>query len=225
MAPGARQEFTWRIGPTEGGPIQEIGVEVTCDARADGRVFIDYLTWDGCPDVTLSPLVQGAKTWLASWVNAASNFEGGAGFDVIQNAGRGLVMQGHETWIDYQVSATVTPHMGAAAGLAARVGGLRRYYALLLCHDGMLQLVKARDSVSVLAQAPQAWQAGKKYPLTLRVSGRHLTALVDGKVLLEVDDRDQPLERGGMALVVDEGRAFFGPVAIGPLPVSGSTHA
>jgi hypothetical protein len=216
LGAGERKELSWRIGSTDGAPIQEIGFELSSETRADGRVFLDYLTWDGAPDVTLVPPQNTSKTWLAAWVNAASNFYSGSAFEVVQNRGCGMVMQGSGSWTDYQVSATVTPHMAAAAGIAARVQGLNRYYALLIGHDGKLRLVKARNTISVLGETESAWVADKGYPLTLRVSGGHLTAMVGDKVVLEADDRSHPLTGGGVALVVEEGRVFFGPVTIAP---------
>jgi hypothetical protein len=85
----------------------------------------------------------------------------------------------------------------------------------MICHDGKLRLVKARDTVNVLGEAALAWEADRAYPLTLRVAGQHLTGLVGGKVVLEADDRSQALAGGAVAMVVEEGRAFFGPVTIG----------
>ena len=38
-------------------------------------------------------------------------------YRLIQNEGRGLMMHGCRDWTDYQVSATMTPHMCKAGGL------------------------------------------------------------------------------------------------------------
>jgi ADP-ribosylglycohydrolase len=219
LGPGARQEFAWHIPSTDGAPIQEVGIEIASAQRAEGRLFLDCLTWDGCPEVTFAAPEPTAKSWMMAWVSGASLFERtwDRRLEVIQNEGRGLVMQGTRDWTDYEVSATVATHMGTAAGIAARVQGLRRYYALLLCGNDTVQLVKAWDQVSVLAQAPCVRTADQPYRLTLRVDGPHLTALLDGKLVFDVRDTAGPLDGGAVALVVDEGRAFFGPVSVGPV--------
>jgi hypothetical protein len=64
LAPGAEHQFVWRIGATGGAPIAEIGVELSAihqsrqPQRADGSVYLDYLTWDGEPGVVLTLRLQ-----------------------------------------------------------------------------------------------------------------------------------------------------------------------
>src|SRR3712207_7407981 len=48
----------------------------------------------------------------------------------------------------YEVAAAVVPETIAAAGIAARVQGLRRYYALLLGADGVARLVRELDGTT-----------------------------------------------------------------------------
>jgi len=68
-------------------------------------------------------------------VNGVSRFDAWwpEPYRLIQNEGMGLLIQGTREWRDYQVRAAVTPHMATSAGIGARVQGLQRYYALLLC--------------------------------------------------------------------------------------------
>ena len=127
--------------------------------------------------------------WRRAWVNAADYF-GGAVFEpyrVVQDEGVGLVIQGTREWTDYRVSADVTPHMATSAGIAARVQGMRRYYALLLCRDAAsgsttLRLVKVLDGTTVLAETDFAWTFGETYDLALEVVGATIRAYVDGSV-------------------------------------------
>jgi hypothetical protein len=156
--------------------------------------------------------------WHRAWVDGLDDF--GARwpetYRLIQNDGRGLLMQGTREWADYQVSATVTPHMAEATGIAARVQGLRRYYAVLIGQDGRARLVKSLDGEQVLAETELAWQLGRAYQLSLTVTGNRIQATVDGAALFDVEDADRPLDGGGIALVVQNGRAGCGEVRVRP---------
>lgn len=125
-------------------------------------------------------------------------------------------MQGTREWTDYRVRADVTLHMAKAAGIGARVQGMRRYYALLLCNDGKARLVKALDGDTVLAETDFTWKFGTTHDLSLEVVGTHLRAWVDGQQLFEVDDADRPLTGGGVALICTEGRTATQAVAVRP---------
>jgi len=89
--------------------------------------------------------------------------------------------------------------------VAARVTGLRRCYAALLRTDGTLQLVKALDGDTILAEAPFAWEPGRIYNVELTVRGANVSVTVDGQRLLRATDGDRPLMNGGIALVVEDG--------------------
>lgn len=218
LAPGARREFTWRIGEMGGAPIAEIGVELRSERRADGVVYLDYLTWDGEPDVTFAPPAEGGTMWRRAWVNGVDQFSEWAPepYRLIQNAGRGLLIQGTREWRNYRAEAALTPHMVAAAGLAVRVQGMRRYYALLLCAGNKARLVKAMDGEAVLAEADYPWEFGQTLTLSLQAKGRHLEASIDGKALFAVDDPGVPLDGGGVALVCEEGRVACLAVMVRP---------
>src|SRR6266498_3015378 len=113
--------------------------------RADRSVYLDYLTWDGEPDVVLARPEHGGTLWRRAWVDGVDQFDGGwpEPFRIVQNQGTGLLIHGARDWRDYHVRAAITPHLALAAGIAARVQGMRRYYALLLCAGGVARLIKA----------------------------------------------------------------------------------
>ena len=100
----------------------------------------------------------------------------------------------------------MTVHLAAAAGIAVRVQGMRRYYALLLCNDGKARLVKALDGDTVLAEAAFPWVLGRTYNMRMDVKGAYIEARIDGRLLFAVDDGERPLTGGGVAFVVEEGR-------------------
>ena len=156
--------------------------------------------------------------WRRAWVNGVDQYDfwWPEAYRLVQNRGRGLLSQGTREWTDYTVRAAITPHLATATGLAARVQGMQRYYALLLTREGTAQLVKALDGDSVLAETPFALSFGAPYDFALTVRGNHIEAAIDGQVLFAVTDADRPLEGGGVALVVEEGRIMCEAVAVAP---------
>jgi ADP-ribosylglycohydrolase len=222
LAPAGRYVFTWQLPETGGAPIASVGLEVGAGSAAvQGTIYLDYLTWGGSPRVTFTRPVAGGSMWSKAWVNALDQTgphpEWPESFRLMQNAGRGLLIIGTREWADYQVSATLTPHMVVACGLAARVQGLRRYYALLLHREGSVRLIKALDGETILAESLQAWEPGDPYTLRLAVEGERIRAWIEGKLLFDVVDSDRPLTCGGIALVCEEGRVATDAVSVAPI--------
>ena len=158
--------------------------------------------------------------WKRQWVNAADTFadEFGEGFRVIQNRGRGLVITGTREWNNYSVQATITPHLAKAFGLAARVQGQERYYALLLSDRNSIKLVTRLDGEIVLAEQPYSWEFGKSYKLRLDVQRNQIRAWMDGILLISVNDPVRLISSGGIALVCEEGRLGTEAVFVMPHP-------
>ncbi len=219
FGPGSAHTFTWRIPDTGGAPIAEIGIEIGSEKRADGVVYLDYLTWDGAPDVTFACPGHTGTMWQRAWVDAVDHVQHGAEtYRLIQNEGVGLLMQGTREWSDYRVTADVTPHLVKSAGIAARVQGMRRYYALLLCRDDAesptkVRLVKMFDTLHVLAEVDFPWEFGETHMLSLEVAGATLRAWVNGVALFTLTDA-QPLAGGAVALVCEEGRTATNAVRV-----------
>jgi hypothetical protein len=218
LAPGADYELTWQIGDIDGAPIAEIGLEISSKWRADGTVYLDYLTWDGPPNVVFSRPNYPGSMWRRAWVNGVDQYEERwpEAYRIVQNNGRGLLIQGTREWTDYQISAAITPHLVKSAGIAARVQGLRRYYALLLTEDGKARLIKALDGETVLAETEFPWRLGETYEFHLQVKGQQLRASINGQTLFTVSDATRPLTGGGIALVCEEGRMATDAVTVRP---------
>ncbi len=186
----------------------------------DGVVYLDYVTWNDAPCVDLGPPLFAGAAWKQAWVCAATQHEFGTGAStlrVCQTEGTGLLIQGTRNWRDYVVIANVTPRMARSAGIAIRVQGLRRYYALLLCQDNKLRLIKYDFGAKLLAEAEFEWTFGQTVELSLAAEGKHLKARANGKQIFELDDAIQPIDGGAFALVVEEGCVESGPVTISPV--------
>jgi hypothetical protein len=92
---------------------------------------------------------------------------------------------------------------------------MRRYYALLLT-KGALRLVKALDGDTVLAERPYDWQLGHSYACSLEVIGTTIRAWLNDQLVFTVQDDQQPLSGGGVALVCTEGRMATDAVMVQP---------
>jgi ADP-ribosylglycohydrolase len=205
---GPEGALEWRLPDTGGRPIAEVGVETTRPAR------LRSLTWDGEPDVTLGA-AEGSM-WRRAWVRGVDHWDAHwpEPYRLIQDRGRGLLIQGTREWADYEVRAAVLPEMVAAAGIAARVQGMRRYYALLLWRH-RVALVRELDGPAVLAEAPlERRDYAEPHELSLRVSGSRLIATVDNRTRLVADDSE--LTGGAVALVCENGCLTCDAVRVGP---------
>jgi hypothetical protein len=206
LAPAVSALLRWKVPDLGGQPVAEVGLEATPVAGEAGAVHLDYLTWAGAPELRLRRPSGGGAMWQRAWVQAVARFESTEAepLRLIQDRGRGLLIQGARDWVDYEVEATLTAQMAAATGLAVRVEGMRRYYALLLV-PGRIQLVKVLGEARVLAEADFPWELNRPYALSLRVDGARLRAGVDGHELFDLSDPEAPLSGGGVALICEEG--------------------
>jgi ADP-ribosylglycohydrolase len=208
LMPGEWKQFAWRIPSCGGWPIAGIGLEIKAPKGSQGTLYLDCITWDGAPDtVFLKP--EGANdAWRTAWVNAVDQFHSwDEPYRLIQNEGVGLLVQGTRDWDNYHLAADVTPHMVVSTGIAARVQGLQRYYALLLAPEKKVMLVKVwYGTTKMLAEADFDWEFGKTYTLELTVDGTKLKATVNGNIKLTAEDHDHPILCGAIGLVCQEGR-------------------
>ena len=218
LKPGNVETLAWTVPDLGGQPCAEIGLEL--DSGAPGQVYLDTLGWSGTPTLKLARPQGGGTLWRRAWVNGVDDLESvdrwPDAYTLIQNAGTGLMIQGAREWRDYRARATVSPHLCISGGLAVRVQGMRRYYALLLREGGKLELVKALEGHKILAEMNFEWNFDAEYTLELEVHGTHLRAYVDGVLLLEAEDRDRPLEGGAVALLVEEGMLTCNAVEVIP---------
>ncbi len=213
IRPGEQSELTWEVPDCDGYPISEVGLRLE---GADGTAFLDLLTWDGSPRTTFTR-VEGTS-WRNQWVNGVSDFANwGEPFRLIQNEGTGLIMTGTREWMDYRVESTLIPHLCVTTGIAARVQGMKRYYALELVRGGRIRLVKALDGIEIIRETSFDWDLGDSVSLAIEVFGTTITAFANDALLWKVDDKDRPLESGGIGLVLQEGRVASHVVSVRPL--------
>jgi ADP-ribosylglycohydrolase len=211
LSPRGEAVMRWLIPDTGGYPIFEIGVEIASHdpLGTDGTIHLDTLTWDGAPDVTLRRPDLQSTMWKHAWVNNASQFQTRwEGLRVTNGEGLGFIAQGTRDWTNYEVSSEITPLLAKAWGLAARVQGRERYYALMFeQHDGgRVRLVKRQHTDTTLASRPFDWALDQRYALKLRMMDGDISAFINGQLVFDIrESLDQTMAGGGVALVVDTG--------------------
>ena len=211
IAPGEQETLTWTAPDVGGYPIAAVGVEIV-SAASGGTLFLHSLDWQGAPEVTLTR-VPG-DMWHRAWVNGVDSYwpRYAEPFRLIHNRGTGLLLHGAREWTDYRMSADVTPHLARRVGVAARVQGMRRYYALVLAADGKARLVRELDGTTVLAEQEFPLELYRTYQMEIAVAGDSITGTIDGEPVLNA--KDDALPSGGIALLVDEGRTATQTVTV-----------
>ena len=209
LSPGQSTLVRWRLPDTGGQPIQQIGFSLTTAApQARGTVLVDYLRVDGPPELRLRRPDEGGDFWRFAWINSVSIFSKNfpAAFRISQSVGEGIIIHGTRQWGDYTVSSSIAVHLGHEGGLAFRVQGLRRFYAMLLSRDGYLRLVKVRDGKrTVLAEQAYAWALERPYQMSVTLNGNQIGCSIEGQSVFSVRDVMQPYENGGIGLLINEG--------------------
>ena len=235
LSGGQAAELEWQVPDLEGYPIAKVGIQISGTGSASGRLYLDWLTWAGVPHIRLKrphkhdfarwDRKMRGMMWKKAWVNGLDAAKGKMVFidrypetyRLIQNEGRGLMMQGCRDWTDYEVSARMTPHMCKAGGIGVRVQGMKRYYALL-CDEDNIRLVSTLEGQdTVLAAAPGGWKLGEPWHLKLKVEGNTLSGYIDGQLVVKAEDAERLFNGGGIALVCEEGRIGCEDVEVGPI--------
>jgi ADP-ribosylglycohydrolase len=216
-------DLDWTVPDTGGHPIAAVGIAVAGTHEDSGTVHLDHLTWDGEPELVLTRPADGGSMWRHAWVNAVDRFEPRwpEPYRLIHDRGLGLLIQGTRDWRNYEVSADVTPRLAAAVGIAARVQGLRRYYALRLLGRNTVQLIRSCDGETVLDEQSIEWDFYRTYRLYLTVVDETVRGRVEdveqsGVVELSATDTGSPLSGGGIGLFVYDGHTVTHSVTVRP---------
>ncbi len=220
LAPGEETVLDWRLPDTDGQPIQSIGIAArSLGSAQDGAIVLDWLRWDGPPDVRLRRPREPSDFWRRAWVNAVDNFSTTSpqAFRISQDRGEGMIIHGSRQWRDYRVETALTVHLAEQAGIGVRVQGLRRFYAVLLVRSNVLRLVRARDGeTTVLAETPFEWSFERSYHFILATEGQTIEVTVDGVRLAARDESEGAIANGGVALIIEGGAASSDEILVAP---------
>lgn len=219
IEPGKEAVLEWVLPDTGGQPIAELGLSISSTGkRADGRLLVDFVRWDGTPELTLKRPAGDGDFWRMSWVNGADFFSKRypAAFRISQNNGEGIIIHGTRQWTDYQASCDVMMHLGNYGGLAIRAQGLRRYYGARVTRDGKMQIVRVRDEdTEVLAETSFNTVFEKPISMKVAAKGDRITFDADGSSLFAEDRSPHALHDGGIGLLVHEGALSCNEIRVG----------
>ncbi|MGQ9904760.1 MAG: ADP-ribosylglycohydrolase family protein [Anaerolineae bacterium] len=221
---GESTSLDWHLRDIPGGsPIAEVGLHIR--SATAGTIYLDNLTWTGAPDVTFTRPPHNGTLWQRAWVKACNDvmFGWDSAIRLCQDAGAGvgLLIQGEREWADYTVQACIRSHLAASFGVAACVQGLQRYYALVLCDDQKIRLVKRLEGLHLLSEAPFTWQLDEEYELSLTTQGDRadcirLIGRLNGQTVVDMRDTIRPFLSGAAGLVIESGRLDCDAVTVTP---------
>jgi len=219
--PGGTDELLWKIGDLGGAPIASVGIELTPEKSGSGTVFLDYLDWTGVPETTFRRVGEASESagmWLRAWVNAVDSAATQCpnAFHLSQSNGTGLFVMGGGDWRDYVVNSTITPRLGRSFGLAARVRGLRRYYAFVLAGNQSARILRRCGEEVLLSETHFRWEFERPYEVKLDVSGMEIAGSVDEKEILRVKDTLPGVDSGGFGYVCEEGLVLSDELTVRP---------
>ncbi|KAH7140416.1 ADP-ribosylglycohydrolase-domain-containing protein [Dactylonectria estremocensis] len=223
LEPGQQGILKWTIPDSlQNWPIQQIGFAVSTtkrDPALNGAVFIHSLRWDGTPRTSLKrPADKSQSFWRRAWVSSVDKMHTNMGpsFFLAQDRGEGILSQGTRDWVDYNVAVSdFVVNFGGPMGVAARVQGLNRYYALVFTKDKQIALVKAADEKRIeLASRSFDWKHDTKYDVHLTVQGSKITGQVRGVDLAAVDE---DYAGGAVGLVVTDGSLGAESITVSPV--------
>ena len=216
VAPGVGERFQWQIEELNGSPIAQFGLELSSDSARSGRLYVDYIDWSGTATTVFRRPDADGKMWLRAWINAVDHVgtHWASAFHLSQNRGTGLFIQGSRDWQNYAVEAAIMSDPAKCFGLAARVQGLTRYYALTLGPNQTLRLIRNYDGVQALAEIPFRWSWSESYHFRLEVNRTRIACSINGGELIRYDDPDALLLDGGIALFCEEGLIMTNEVKV-----------
>ncbi|KAI1204704.1 ADP-ribosylglycohydrolase [Annulohypoxylon truncatum] len=235
LTPGLSKALSWDIPALLGcRPIQSVGISISYGKHPEhtvagpfaGTIMIDHLGWTGVPNLILLPIGEkaGPRTFYKqSFVNGADTFALASGnFVVAQDEGEGLVSYGTREWDQYHVAFmdfVITGLNRTRNGVAFRVNGLRRYYALLFVklseEKKGVTLVKVVDEKTyILGGKDFEWEVDKPYSIVVNAKGKWLFARIeDTDVVFHRSDEQYP--KGGIGIIASDGSVLVGSIEIG----------
>jgi len=154
--------------------------------------------------------------WRNAWVKATDHWQNRfkQTFRITNDNGRGMIITGTSEWKNYTVSSKINYFLAESGGIAARVQGLKRYYALELTKYNKLRLVKMLDTLKVLYEVDFNFEFNKEYKLSLTVENKEIIGQVDNKEFIKFTDENDPFLNGGISLLVESGTLFTNQIDV-----------
>ena len=225
------KSIEWTVPDTFSNPIGQIGFVISSDTNTSGKLLINYLDIEGTPRTTFQRpehIENAAKNgyffnqefygqlWKRAWVNDIDKWQYRwmESFKIINGVGRGHILQGSSSWKDYSVSSKVNFPLASAGGLVIRSQGVKRYYSLELTSKNKLQINKMFYELETLKEVDFNFEFYKDYELQFTVNENKLSGYVDGKLLIETQDKDNSFESGMIGFIAQDGTLSSNSISI-----------
>lgn len=212
QSPGVRLSGTtkleYAIERIENAHIAEVGIVVhhTGEGLVNAKVILQNLWWDGEADYSLDFSKERAEAGaITQWTFHRGFWRLEESMYVGSGPGEAETYTGSPDWADYSYSARITSDIGTGHGILARVQGYRRCYVLVFSANNCIVLQKKTKGQSVELSSTTLLKTSDEHLLTLKVKGNHLQAQLDGEVVLEYTDEQDPYLSGQIGLLQGSG--------------------
>jgi ADP-ribosylglycohydrolase len=223
LSGGETKAIDWTIlDELDSQPIQQVGILLSVEGNPiHGVVWLDSLRWSGTPRMVLQRPSHGpGDFWHRAWVNGVDHMHQWMkpSFSIAQNIGEGMISIGTRDWTDYRATAfNFKGNFGKLAGVAVRVQGVNRYYAVMFTQDNgisRLALVKAQDEQRVeMVSKAFDWHVDDRFDVTVIAQGTSIQAHLSGTVL---EAKDETYSGGGLGLIAVGGSLAVDKIEIMP---------
>ena len=215
-----KKEISWEIPNTESNPIGQIGIDIMSNQNQSGEVILNYVTFEGEPKQIfkrpdhIESYKRGiekkeryyGQIWRNAWVQTLDKWEErGKNFRICQNIGREILFTGTDLWKDYSVSSNILLQSCNSGGLVSRAQGVKKYYTLEICRDNKLRIGKMNNDYKTLKEVDFEVEFFKEYNMKMTVQKNKIIGQINDKIIIEIEDNDNPLLNGGSGLVVENG--------------------
>lgn len=215
LTKGIWKNLQFEIPAIQGGLLDEMGFCIHVEGeRGQGHtvaVLLDDFYTDGTPCYSIEMEREQEEIWT-SIHREITQFTKLKGLFYLENdrlhlscCDFGEAYTGSHNWKDYRAEFFVTPETGAHHLVNVRVQGAIRSYAAALLPGNKAAILKNSNGYQVLAMTDFTWELGKEYRITVQAAGNRLTVWIDGKQVLEAEDRDRPYLEGAIGLSVQKG--------------------
>ena len=202
LQPGHWHDLSYEIPAMDGVCLSRAGLVLRNLGRPwTGTLLLDDFDWHGaaCFGYDFSREREefgGVSQWtvLRGYWRLQDGAYHGSG------AGLNESYSGDVDWKEYELSATMLPLSGDYHNISVRVRGSLRCYALGLASGQRLVLYKNDGQYRPVAEAPFAWQAGRRYRLSLSARGVKLEGAVKDGPRLAWQDEEAPYLQGQIGL-------------------------
>ncbi|MBS1708032.1 MAG: ADP-ribosylglycohydrolase family protein [Armatimonadetes bacterium] len=202
---GLRSEgaATMVVPDTGGRPVLAVGLEGGKLASMD---------WGGTPETWFRAPGPGIDS---GWLSTLDQFHESDPYQLVQDEGEGLAVQGTSEWSDLAWEATLTPALGSCWGLIVAYKGLRRWVGLLADGSSIRLVRRHYGEEKVLSEMPLEWLCNEPKKLRIETKAHVLVGIVDGKDLPRAELAPHEL-RGAVGILLRQSRVWASEAQVSP---------